>query len=270
MNPRRKRGEKHPTDAGLFFFRYNRGIETWITESELKRRVDEAIARDILWKKTTVGRACAKRGWTAANSRNKEKMADYWKRPEVRQRLRDKWNTSPEIIARREARLKQKQERVAYRASDEFKAIQKERNKQQWLKRKESGKAREYERKKWHTNIQHRLGQNMRRSVHQALTRTQGLRKADKTFELIGCSARALSVHLEAQFTPEMSWENYGTYWEVDHALPLKMFDLRDPVQQRQAFYFENLQPLKVEDNRKKSDKVEGVSVRKIIPFKAA
>ncbi len=270
MAARYKRGDKNPSNAQLFFWRYNRGKEVWISDDELRRRVDAAIARDVLWKKTPVGRECAKRGWTAANARNKQKMADYWKRPEVRQRLSEKHNSKPEVVAKREARLKFRAERAAYRETEEYKEITRARVRKSHQKRKESGKVREHARKVWKTNPQYRLRSNMTRSVHQALTRTQGLRKADNTFDLIGCSVHALRVHLEAQFTPEMSWENYGTYWEVDHALPLRMFDLRDPVQQRQAFYFENLQPLTVEDNRKKSDKVEGVSVRKIIPFKAA
>ncbi len=270
MTPRYKRGDKHPSNAELFFWRYLRGRELWIPEPELKRRISNALAKDTAWKKTLVGRACAKRGWTAANQRNKQKMSDYYTQPVVRQRRKNQRDNDPKIIARREARLKWREERAAYHASDEFKAILKERSKQQWLKRKESGKSREYDRRKWHTDIQHRLGQNMRRLVNSALTRSLGVAKAGRTFDLIGCSPRALAVHLEAQFTPEMSWNNYGTYWEVDHKMPVKRFDLRDPVQQRQAFFFENLQPLEKIENRKKSDKVEGVSVRKIIPFKAA
>ncbi len=268
MTPRYKRGDKHPSNAGLFFWRYNRGKEVWILECELKYRIDNALDKDRVWKKTLVGRACAKRGWTAANHRNKQKMADYYTQPVVRQRRKYLRDNDPRILARREARLKWREERASYRASDEFKAIQKERNARNWAKRKAAGKTREYDRNKWRTNLQHRLGSNMRRLIHSVMVRRSGHKKAHRTFELIGCSIEALKVHLESQFTPEMSWENYGTYWEVDHKFPLARFDLTNPVQQKLAFHFENLQPLEAIANRKKSDKVEGVP--NIIPFKAA
>ena len=181
------------------------------------------------------------------------------------------------MIARREARLKWRAERAAYRASDEFKEVLKERNRKNWLKRKSLGKTREHDRKRWRENIQHRLGQNMRRVVHSALTRLTGTRKHSKTFSLIGCSVSALKVHLESQFVEGMTWENYGSAWHVDHFIPLARFDLRDEKQQKLAFYFENLKPLWKAANHRKSDLIEvdgkqvrAREIRTIIPFKAA
>ncbi len=200
----------------------------------------------------------------------KAKRSAYYKLPEVRARIMEKHNSKPEVVAKREAWIKYLAERAAYRKSDKFKAVLKERNARNWLKRKAAGKTREHDRKRWRGNLQHRLGSNMRRLVRSVMMRRVGYKKAHRTFELIGCSIEALKVHLEARFTPEMSWENYGAYWEVDHIIPLARFDLTNPVYQKLAFHFENLQPLEKTENRKKSDKVEGVSVRTIIPFKAA
>lgn len=61
-------------------------------------------------------------------------------------------------------------------------------------------------------------------------------------------------VHLERQFTPGMSWTNYGD-WHIDHIKPLASFDLTDRVQLLVACHFTNLQPLWAEENLKKGDR---------------
>lgn len=52
-----------------------------------------------------------------------------------------------------------------------------------------------------------------------------------------------------------MSWENYGSYWHVDHKIPCAKYDLTDPNQQKACFHFSNLQPLEASENIRKSDK---------------
>lgn len=96
-----------------------------------------------------------------------------------------------------------------------------------------------------------KLVENQRTRVWKAL---KGLAKSAKTTELIGCSLTQLRSHLELNFQPGMSWENYGA-WHVDHKKPCAAFDLKDPVQQRQCFGWQNLQPLWAADNLKKRDK---------------
>lgn len=78
--------------------------------------------------------------------------------------------------------------------------------------------------------------------------------KAGRTMELVGCTAAELRDHLESQFQPGMSWENYGE-WHVDHRRPCASFDLLDPAQQLECFHHTNLQPLWALDNLRKSKK---------------
>jgi hypothetical protein len=95
-----------------------------------------------------------------------------------------------------------------------------------------------------------RLRMNLR---HRVWTALNGRAKAASTFDLIGCSVEELRGHLERQFLPGMTWDNYGkTGWEVDHIRPCASFDLTDPEQQRQCFHCTNLQPLWVTDNIRK------------------
>jgi 5-methylcytosine-specific restriction endonuclease McrA len=81
--------------------------------------------------------------------------------------------------------------------------------------------------------------------------------KAGHTVELLGCSIEDLRSHLEQQFTPGMTWDNYGVHgWQIDHIIPLSYFNLSDPEQQKRAWHYTNLQPLWAVDNIRKSNKI--------------
>lgn len=73
------------------------------------------------------------------------------------------------------------------------------------------------------------------------------------TFSAVGCSADELRAHIEKQFTPGMTWANYGE-WHVDHIRPCASFDLSDPEQFAACFNWSNLQPLWAAENLSKSD----------------
>jgi hypothetical protein len=80
-------------------------------------------------------------------------------------------------------------------------------------------------------------------------------KKATRTLALIGCNADHLKSHIESLFLQGMSWENRSK-WHIDHIVPIASFDICEPLQQRQAFHFTNLQPLWKRDNLVKSSKV--------------
>jgi hypothetical protein len=78
--------------------------------------------------------------------------------------------------------------------------------------------------------------------------------KVGNTMKLTGCSKEELFTFLEAEFEPEMTWDNYGK-WHIDHIRPCASFNLEDPEEQRKCFHWTNLQPLWAVDNIRKSDK---------------
>jgi len=80
--------------------------------------------------------------------------------------------------------------------------------------------------------------------------------KISKTTELLGCSLEYFKNYLESQFTPEMNWDNYASYWEVDHIIPCSSFNLTNIDQQKQCFHYTNTQPLSKKENRTKSNKI--------------
>ena len=104
---------------------------------------------------------------------------------------------------------------------------------------------------------------NLRTRIGQIIKREY---KTIHTIELIGCSSDELKTHLEMQFEPGMTWENYGTEWHVDHIVPCSYFDLTDPEQQRICFNYRNLQPLWAKDNLEKSNSVSD-NVEELVEF---
>jgi len=68
-------------------------------------------------------------------------------------------------------------------------------------------------------------------------------------------STSEFQIYIRGQFQPEMTWENHGVVWELDHIRPCASFDLSDPEQQKICFRWDNFQPLLVEENRRKGAK---------------
>lgn len=105
--------------------------------------------------------------------------------------------------------------------------------------------------RRWKSQPHNRLAQNTRTRVSGLL---RGHVKSAPTLVLLGCSLEQLKAHLEAQFKPGMSWDNYGQ-WHVDHKRPCASFDLSKPEDQRACFHYTNLQPLWAKENRVKNSR---------------
>lgn len=63
--------------------------------------------------------------------------------------------------------------------------------------------------------------------------------------------------NLEDQFDDEMTWENYGVYWDIDHIVPQCLFDFTDIEQIRTCWSEENVRPTVREENAKKADCID-------------
>ncbi len=93
--------------------------------------------------------------------------------------------------------------------------------------------------------------------IYYALTR-QGGSKETPSFEALPYTPQELKEHLENQFSSQMSWDNYGSYWEVDHIYPVSKLP-HDSVKHPnflKCWNLDNLQPLEKIANRRKSNKV--------------
>lgn len=85
-----------------------------------------------------------------------------------------------------------------------------------------------------------------------------GCVRQDTTFDLLGCTPNEWKTHLESRFTKDMSWDNYGVFWEVDHIIPISHFDLTNQDEQKKAFHYMNTQPLSKQENKRKGNRWVG------------
>lgn len=99
---------------------------------------------------------------------------------------------------------------------------------------------------------QGKIKEAFRKTVRKAIRNRDGKRMR----RYIGCSSRDLCRHLESQFKPSWTWENYGKKWNVDHIVPLSKFDLSQTSHVKIACHYTNLRPMACWANHKKSDKI--------------
>ena len=76
-----------------------------------------------------------------------------------------------------------------------------------------------------------------------------------QTIEILGCDFNAFSEYIYSMFDDNMTWDNYGIYWEIDHIIPISSANtIEDLIRLN---HYSNLRPLKKEDNRIKGKKIE-------------
>ena len=99
------------------------------------------------------------------------------------------------------------------------------------------------------TNPQFKIIHNTRVRINKALKHNY---KTSSSKELLGCDLDFYRQYLENQFKEDMTWENYGELWDIDHIKPCASFDLSTDEEQKKCFHYSNTQPLyKIENQRK-------------------
>jgi hypothetical protein len=110
-----------------------------------------------------------------------------------------------------------------------------------------------YTRQKMKSDVDFKLRHSLRDRLNKAL---RGNFKSGSAVRDLGCTIEELKVHLESQFQPGMSWENWSLDgWHIDHIKPLSSFNLSDRQQLLEACHYTNLQPLWASDNLSKNKK---------------
>jgi hypothetical protein len=136
------------------------------------------------------------------------------------------------------------------------------------IKYRESVRERQrtYVRNRYYNDSNFRLRHNLGKRISQAI---QSKNKAYDTLTLLGVeNINKVRQHLEKQFTNNMSWNKSGSF-VIDHIIPISIFDLTNPIQQKVACHYTNLQPLTREDNARKATKVpDGFNLNEYINTK--
>ena len=117
--------------------------------------------------------------------------------------------------------------------------------------RNELMRIREKEKRK---DPQHRLNHNISNSILKSL---KGNKNGRSWETLVGYTLTELKKHLEKHFTKNMSWNNYPSYWQVDHIIPKSWFKYKMPEDKefKQAWALCNLQPLEAKKNQSKHNR---------------
>jgi hypothetical protein len=55
----------------------------------------------------------------------------------------------------------------------------------------------------------------------------------------------------------EMSWNNYGSEWDIEHVIPINSFNLKDDEQLKKCFNWRNTRALNKTENMRKGDKID-------------
>ena len=152
----------------------------------------------------------------------------------------------PEILAKNREYAAKNKEKL-YAAKQAYRAANRDRVRA-WVKKYDSNnrpRRAERDRIARRTNPLRRLKDAIRGSVRAYI----GARKNrdSRTFEIVGCSPEELRTHLESKFRDGMTWENYGSYWHVDHIVPL--VSGKTQVELFKLSHWTNMQPLTVAEN---------------------
>lgn len=116
-------------------------------------------------------------------------------------------------------------------------------------------KESEWRKQRRRTDKKFALSNNMRVAIWQTI---RGHKNGRKWQRLVGYSVDDLKKHLERQFQPGMSWDNYGD-WHIDHRTPISVFNYETPEHEdfKRCWALENLQPMWAKENIIKNAKLD-------------
>jgi len=126
---------------------------------------------------------------------------------------------------------------------------------QPWCKLCHNKAGQDRKKFKLKTDIKFRVDRRMSKNI----SKQRKAHKNGKSWKgLLGYSIEDLFSHLAKNFRDGMSWDNYGKVWHIDHIIPKSFFiyESYESEQFKQCWSLDNLQPLLVEENRKKNNKV--------------
>ena len=177
----------------------------------------------------------------------KAERREYSKRPEVRKKMKKyikKYNK--EYLQKPEVKLKRKEYHKEYLQKPEVKVRIKKYKKKYYEDNKDKINIHDKQRRK--TDLNYMVTKNLRSRFYKALKHYSETGKI-MTSKKYGIDIKAIIKHLGSK-------PNDGKVYEVDHIIPLCMFNHNNPKQIKKAWVPENHQWLPKEINRWKGDRL--------------
>ena len=136
------------------------------------------------------------------------------------------------------------------------------------MKREEEKQEREVQRlaklaayqRKRRQDPAYKIRDTVRTLVYHMIVLREGKTKGGSTFKHLPYTPQELRNHLEGQFDEHMSWDNYGSYWQLDHIVPTAVlpYDGLTHPNFAKCWALSNLQPLEKSKNASKGSWHEG------------
>jgi hypothetical protein len=131
------------------------------------------------------------------------------------------------------------------------------RNDKEYKKRNPDVARRAY--RKMFLNPEFRISKNVSSGIRDSLFRRKG-KDGYHWEELVDFTRKDLVKHLEKQFQPGMTWDNYGLHgWHIDHIIPVTAFNFKsyNDIDFKKCWALKNLQPMWAKENISKGNKLE-------------
>jgi hypothetical protein len=189
---------------------------------------------------------------------NKERYQEYNKanKEKIKEQKKEYYQDNKERYQEYSKEYYQKYYQYNQEKSKEYYKANKERIKEYKKQYQQANKEHINEYKK-----ERRLKDPLFKMIHNLRNRTwsafknKGYRKTSKTQEMLGVNWEVCKLHIEKQFTNDMTWDNQGE-WHIDHIIPLASAKTEEEL--KKLCHYSNLQPLWAVDNIIKSAKING------------
>ena len=117
-------------------------------------------------------------------------------------------------------------------------------------------KINEYIKNRLKTDLNFKLASYMRNRLFKAY-KVQNVMKTNKTIDLLECSHSFFKSWIIHQLFGNMTIDNFGSVWQIDHCLAIASFNLLDENNLKACFNWINLRPMYVKDKIIKGDKID-------------
>lgn len=130
------------------------------------------------------------------------------------------------------------------------------RNRAKWMKNKVD------------SDIQVKIDLRHSKAIYGALLEKGASKGRHSWKDIVGYSLEELVVRLESQFDSNMTWDNYGIYWQIDHIIPKNWYtyESKEDPEFIKCWSLKNLQPLSKTDNASKRNRYAGTPQAPILP----
>lgn len=115
----------------------------------------------------------------------------------------------------------------------------------------------------YHENINFKIAHCLRRRYKKFLLDDKGKNKSKSALNILGCSIDFLKLWFSFCFEKDMTFENHGKLWHIDHMIPCSKFNLQNDNEKLKCFHWTNMKPMYAIDNMKKNNKISTIEIEK-------